>query len=81
MLLLKKSDVLCFILRAVGTGGEGQGYPPPLPEFDKSVNPIPTGQGRGRLCPPRYYSPLGFSTLPTALSLLTYKYLAFVLLE
>ena len=34
--------------------GPGAGIPP-TPDFDRSVNPIPTSGGR--LCPPQYYSP------------------------
>ena len=78
IVLLKKSGVLCFILRAVETGRRA-GLPL-LPPEGRSVNPIPT-EARDRLCPPCYYSSPGFSTLPTALSILTYKYLAFVLTE
>ena len=41
------------------TGGDS-GVDPCLPYFNNRV-------GRGRLCPPHYYSPLEFSDLPTAL--------------
>ena len=45
--------------KTVGTGGDS-GVDPCLPYFNNRV-------GRGRLCPPHYYSPLEFSDLPTAL--------------
>ena len=59
MVLLKKSDVLCFILRAMGTGDGGQGFPPPLPESERSVNPIPTEEimSTTLLLSPRIFNP------------------------
>ena len=46
---------------AVGTGGAGD-----TQNFGRSVNPI-FQSGGILVCPPHYYSPPGFSDLPTSL--------------
>lgn len=39
------------------------------PDFGRSIHALPT-RGRGRLWPPNYHSPRGYSDLPTALKIM-----------
>ena len=51
-----------FLHRPVVPGGAG------APDFGRSVNPISTKGGGGRLCPPNNTGTPGFSDLSTALT-------------